>query len=346
MIKKEVKYLLIIDSMELKNQSHLKHKIVDKLSENVIWQLPAKIALARAIEDITNPLCNHNWPLYKALYYWPSWSWKTQMAKALSNLLFDDEYWYTHISWETMQHWHEIAKLFGSPPWYIGYWQPPILSERNIYRSYDAAMKRWKLLEDINWYWKTAVILFDEIEKAHPSVYKSLMAILDEWIVQLNNWSMTDLRNAFILMTSNIWEKEISNSRKLIWFGEQEDNENKLSIRQKAITSFFSPEFIGRIDDMFEFEKIVWVWLSLILDKFINQLKDDIEYNYMGEIEIEVEESARHNIITNAWDNIRFMQRYFDHNIRHRLWKIIETNYIDRWKIKIRYDKWFIFDLV
>ena len=110
--------------------------------------------------------------------------------------------------------------------------------------------------------------------------------------------------------------KEISNSRKTIWFWTDENNkdENKLNIRQKAITSFFSPEFIGRIDDMFEFEKIVWVWLSLILDKFINQLKDDIEYNYMGEIEIEVEESARHNIISNAWDNIwtfKFFPRAF-----------------------------------
>lgn len=325
----------------LENKSRFKHWIIEELWKYVVGQKEAKIALARALENRKNPLYSNRWPVHKALYYWPTWVWKSEMAKSLARILFDDEYWYIHINCESMQFWHEIAKLFGSPPWYIGSDKEPILSDKNVYASYNAAKNSWRLKEWMEALWPSSIILFDEIEKAHPSVSRALMSILDEWMVYLNSWKQTDVSGAFVLMTSNIGEHDIKNIRKPVWFNNELASDAIQSTRKKAIESFFAPEFLGRLDWLFEFEKIEWDNLYLVLDKYIDLLVEDVDWHWEKKIKLHFTDSVRDHLVANAWNSIRDMKRYFNMEIRNKLWNIITTNNLWHYEwvdIKIDYN--------
>lgn len=308
----------------LKNNSQFKHNIVDKLSNYVIWQTQPKIELARALENLNNPLFKKKWPLHKALYYWPTGSWKTELVKSLARVLFDDEYWYTHISCENMQHWHEIAKLFWSPPWYIWYDKEPIFSEKNLYNPYESANKSWRLMEWLKWRGAISIILFDEIEKAHRDISQALMSVLDEWMIHLNNWKQIDISNSFILMTSNIWERNIKETPNSLWFNKTE--KNVWNIRETAIRKHFSPEFLWRMDWLFEFEKIEWEWLYKVLSKLLKDLDEDVKRLRKKNVKFSITNEWKNNIIANAWNSIRDMERHFNNNIRNKLWNIINNN--------------------
>jgi len=330
----------------LKNQSHFKHDIVDKLSKYVIGQNEPKIALARALENLNNPLFKKKWPLHKALYYWQTWSWKTEMVKALARVLFDDEYWYTHVSCENMQHWHEISKLFWAPPWFIGSEKEAMFSERNLYSSYESAQKSWRLMEWLKWRWAMSIILFDEIEKAHRDISQALMSVLDEWMIYLNNWKKVDISNSFVLMTSNVWENNIKDAPSPLWFNAWWVNKEK--IRDNAIKQFFSPEFLWRMDGLYRFEKIEWEWLYKVLSKLLKDLDEDVKRLWKSGVKFSLSNEAKKNIVDNSWNSIRDMERYFNNNVRNKLWNIINSNWLywieQKVIIEIDYEDWFIFN--
>lgn len=311
----------------IKDISQLKKWVVELLGKNVVWQLEPKIALARALANIHNPLFQKTWPLHKALYYGPTGSGKTELCKSLAELLFDDKYGYTHINCETMQHGHEIAKLFWAPPWYIGYEKEALLSENKIFWPYESAKKSERLL---TWMPHMGIIVFDEIEKAHRDVSKALMSILDEGMIYLNNGKQVDIRNCFVLMTSNIGEHDLKSVRTPVGFIPKSiDKEN---VRLQAIQKFFSPEFLGRLDGTFEFEKIEWDGLHKITYKLINTLQEDLERITKKNVSIKTTEALRNHLVDRAGNSIRDMERYFNENIRNRLGGILESNGMLGWE--------------
>lgn len=327
----------------LTNQSRIKHDVVEYFWQHIIGQKEAKIALARVLENLNNPLFTKKWPLYKALYYWPTGSGKTSMAKTLARLLFSDEYGYTHINCESMQHWHEVAKLFWAPPWYVGSDKEPFLSEESLYASYNSAKSSGRLMKGMQ---PTTIIVFDEIEKAHPDISRSLMSILDEGMIYLQSGEQVDIRNSFIFLTSNIGEQLIQNIRQWVWFNSTQ-RESKENVRERALKSFFAPEFLGRLDDIIEFEKIEWDNLYLIIDKLMGELTEDIEWLWKKYITITLTDKAKENIKQNVGGSIRDMERYFHNNIRNKLGNVIMSNVKDFTRplaIEIDYDWTFIFN--
>lgn len=324
------------EEIRLKNRSDHKKEIISHLDKKIIWQLPVKIAIVKALENSGNMLIDRKWPIGKFLFYWPSGTGKTSIVQELAWMLFNDTKWYTHIACENLNASHQTANLFWSPPWYVWFQKKTILSPDTVFAPYNKAKAQRQLpLPSID-----SIILFDEVEKMHPAISQSLLSVLDEWIVNLMDWTKTDLSRALIFFTSNIGEKEINN-RKPIWFNSQ--SISKESIRESAVRKHFSPEFMARIDDMFEFQSLWWDdRMRILKDVSYAKLVEDIGY-YTPWISINISDDVYQHIIDGAeWKTVRELKRWFE-EIRLRLWMIISTNNLEDKKlainIKIEWDK-------
>lgn len=309
---------------ELTNRSRIKFNIIAALDKEIIWQKEAKIAIARAIENSNNMLFNKNWTLWNFLFYWPTWSWKTSLVKALAWLIYDDNMWYTHINCERFQHWHEISSLFWAPPSYIWFDKKPWLSQDIVDKPYKSALWRWVVPH----FWRNVkqIILFDEVEKAHSDLHKWLMSVLDEWVVYLNNNTTTDLRNSLIFMTSNVWEKE-ANVASPIWFNSVDNTEEKKDeLRLSAIKKQFSPEFLARLDWAFKFEKLWKEWRIAVCKKLYSELCYDCWSIYPNIYPL-ITQSV-YDYLASDDTHVRDVERRFA-DIRMKLWNIISSNWLE-----------------
>ena len=306
---------------QLRNRSDTKKAIIEYLNSKTIWQLDVKIAIARAIENSSNILLDRKWPVSKFLFYWPSGTGKTSIVQDLSELLFNDRNWYTHISCENLNSSHQTANLYGSPPWYIGFARDTPLSQEKLLAPFERARKLYPVMPSID-----SIILFDEVEKMHPTITQSLLSVLDEWIVHLMDGNKSDLSKSMIFFTSNIWEKEIK-SRPQIWFVEQPAI--KHNIREQAIRWHFSPEFMARIDSMYEFHQINSSDRKKILKEVMfHQLQSDLEY-YAPWLSIDIDDEVYNHLVNQNKDKtVRELKRAFE-EIRLKLGMIIQTNDIE-----------------
>lgn len=198
------------------------------LKKKVVWQDKAIIAVSNAIRRARAGL-NEEWkPLWSFLFLWPTWVGKTETAKALTEIMFNDKKAYIRIDMSEYMEKQSTSKLIGSPPWYIWYEEWGQLTEAVRRKPYS-------------------VILFDEVEKAHPDVFNTLLQVLDDWILTDSKWRTVDFKNTIIIMTSNI----------------KEDN----------LKTFFRPEFLNRIDDIIKFNILDETVLFWILDILLENVK-------------------------------------------------------------------------
>ncbi len=223
-------------------------KLEDQLAKRVVGQEEAISAVSNAIRRSRTGLQEENRPLGSFIFMGPTGVGKTELAKTLAAYLFDDEKTMIRLDMSEYMERHAVAKLIGSPPGYVGYEEGGQLTEKIRRQPY-------------------AVILLDEIEKAHPDVFNILLQILDDGILTDSQGREVDFRNTIIIMTSNLGSEYI------------QDLEDEAEISERvfaALKNNFRPEFINRIDDKIIFHSLKKEHLLQIVEIKLTELQQKL----------------------------------------------------------------------
>ncbi len=291
----------------------------DYLKQKVIGQDHAITSVANAIRRSRAGLQDSNRPIGSFLFLWPTWVGKTELAKALAGFLFDDEKALIRLDMSEYMEKHSVAKLIGAPAGYVGYEEGGQLTEAVRRRPYS-------------------VILFDEVEKAHPDVFNILLQILDDGRLTDSKGKTVDFSNTIIILTSNLWANEIMDKmQEKIKDGDfnskeadqvREDLEKSL---MDNLQNFFRPEFLNRLDDIIVFNPLSDKVLRMIVDiqvkKYIRMLEEE------KDIKLTLTEKAKDFLAKVGWDPIfgarplkRAIQKYLLNTLSLDIisWKITE----------------------
>ena len=272
-----VKKLVHEESERLLNMENILHK-------RVVGQDEAVNAVARAIRRGRVGLKDPKRPIGSFLFLGPTGVGKTELSKALAEVLFGDESAMIRVYMSEYMEKHTVSKMIGSPPGYVGFDDGGQLTEKVRRKPYS-------------------VILFDEIEKAHPDVFNIMLQILDDGRLTDAKGRTVDFKNTVIIMTSNIGAKTITDSKKL-GFTPAEDNfdRNQETIRENVMDELkrsFRPEFLNRIDDIIVFKQLdredIKKIASRLCDSVVKSLKE------LG-ITLSVEDSAIDVLVEKGFD--------------------------------------------
>jgi len=240
----------------------------DRLHERIIGQHEAIAAMSDAIRRARSGLKDPKRPIGSFIFIGPSGVGKTELAKALAEFMFDDEDALVRIDMSEYREQHAVSRLFGAPPGYVGYEEGGQLTEAVRRRPYR-------------------VILFDEIEKAHPEVWNSLLQILDDGRLTDGQGHIVDFRNTVLIMTSNLGTKYVSKAGPIGYNLpniEAEDREAQRNI-EKELKNTFRPEFINRIDEIITFSHLSLEDMTKIVDLQMSDVMDRMnEHGLMVEI--------------------------------------------------------------
>ena len=253
----------------------------DILHKRVIGQDEGVKAVSEAILRARAGLKNENRPVGSFIFLGPTGVGKTELAKALTETLFDTEKNLIRIDMSEYMEKHTVSRLVGSPPGYVGYDEGGQLTEAVRRKPYS-------------------VILFDEIEKAHPDVFNILLQLLDDGRLTDNQGRTVDFKNTIIIMTSNLPESQLK--------------------------TFFRPEFLNRIDDIVVFKSLTIEQIEKIVDLIIESLVKRLEERGIG---LELSEDARRFIAKESYDEefgARPVKRYVQKNIENQIAEMIISN--------------------
>ena len=234
-------------------------KLEDILHERIIGQDEAVSAVSRAIRRGRVGLKDPNRPVGSFIFSGPTGVGKTELCKALAQAMFGDENAMIRFDMSEFMEKHTVSKLIGSPPGYVGYDEGGQLTESVRRHPYS-------------------VLLFDEIEKAHPDVFNMLLQILDDGRLTDSQGRHVNFRNTIIIMTSNVGARMITEKQKnLGFFGGEESKENdNVKIRESVLSELkqvFKPEFLNRIDDIIVFNKLTSDDICKIAENLLVSLK-------------------------------------------------------------------------
>jgi len=221
----------------------------DRLHERIIGQEEAIRAISDAIRRARSGLKDPRRPIGSFIFIGPSGVGKTELAKVLAEFLFDDEDALVRLDMSEYREQHTVSRLFGAPPGYVGYEEGGQLTEAVRRRPYR-------------------VILFDEIEKAHPEVWNALLQILDDGRLTDGQGQVVDFRNTVLIMTSNLGTEFVRKSGSLGFLQKGESGEER-EIHEKidkALKSTFRPEFLNRIDEIIMFSPLTLEQMKEIVD--------------------------------------------------------------------------------
>jgi len=210
------------------------------LGQRVIGQEEAVAAVSRAVRRSRAGLQDPNRPIGSFMFLGPTGVGKTELTKALAEFLFDDEHAMVRLDMSEFMEKHSVARLIGAPPGYVGYDEGGVLTEAVRRRPYQ-------------------VVLFDEIEKAHPDVFNVLLQVLDDGRLTDGQGRTVDFRNTIIIMTSNL------GSEFLVALNEDESVELVRGKVLDAVKAAFRPEFLNRIDDIILFHRLQRIHMSDIV---------------------------------------------------------------------------------
>ncbi len=200
----------------------------DRLGDRVIGQREAITAVSNAVRRARAGLQDENRPIGSFLFLGPTGVGKTELSKSLAEFLFDDENAMVRIDMSEYMEKHAVSRLIGAPPGYVGYDEGGQLSETVRRKPYS-------------------VVLFDEIEKAHPDVFNVLLQVLDDGRITDGQGRTVDFRNTVIIMTSNIGSEFILNT---------EDASERYQLVTQALKGHFRPEFLNRVDETIIFDRL------------------------------------------------------------------------------------------
>ena len=218
-----------------------------ELSEKVIGQFDAVDAVSKAVKRARTGLNDPQKPLGGFLFLGPTGVGKTELSKALANYLFDDVNAMVRLDMSEYMEKHSVARLVGAPPGYIGYDEGGTLTEKIRRRPYQ-------------------VVLFDEVEKAHPDVFNILLQVLDDGRLTDNHGNLIDFKNTIIILTSNLGSDQIINNA----IEKEAMRSNVMGIVRK----FFRPEFLNRLDEIIIFNNLPKDSMKEIVKIQINELKE------------------------------------------------------------------------
>src|SRR5437899_1033326 len=250
-------------------------KMEERLHDRVIGQDEAVTAVANAVRRSRSGLADPNRPVGSFIFLGPTGVGKTELARALAEFLFDDEQALIRLDMSEYQEKHTVARMLGAPPGYVGYDEGGQLTEAARRRPYS-------------------VVLFDEIEKAHPDVFNVLLQILDDGRLTDGQGRTVDFRNTVLIMTSNLGGQLIQDMSNRPF---DEVSQAVLAV----LRDHFRPEFLNRVDEIIVFKSLTQEQLGAIVDIQLARLQKRLDER---KITLVVTGSARKLLIERGWDPV------------------------------------------
>jgi ATP-dependent Clp protease ATP-binding subunit ClpB len=282
-----------------------KQKLVSmeaRLGDRVVGQKKAIKAVANAVRRARAGLQDENRPIGSFLFLGPTGVGKTELSKALAEFLFDDEGAMIRIDMSEYMEKHSVSRLIGAPPGYVGYDQGGQLSEHVRRKPYS-------------------VVLFDEIEKAHPDVFNVLLQVLDDGRITDGQGRTVDFRNTVLIMTSNIGSQFILN---------EENAEQREALVTEALRGHFRPEFINRIDEIVIFDRLNRGDLTTIVDLQLERVRKRLAAQGLG---LSLSEEVKEFVGNQGYDPVygaRPLKRAIQHHLLDPLsLDVLEGKFLD-----------------
>ncbi len=270
----------------------------EKLSERVIGQDEAVKAVANAVRRSRAGLQDQNRPIGSFLFLGPTGVGKTELTKALAEFLFDDEHAMVRLDMSEYMEKHAVSRMVGAPPGYVGYEEGGALTEAVRRRPYQ-------------------VVLFDEIEKAHPDVFNILLQVLDDGRLTDGQGRTVDFSNTLLIMTSNIGSEFLVN---------QKEGESVDAVRgdvMNALQSHFRPEFLNRIDEVLLFARLTREKIKGIVDIQLGYLHKLLEAQH---VKLELSDAAVNWIADRGYDPVygaRPLKRTIQVHLQNKLAELL-----------------------
>jgi len=271
----------------------------ERLHNRVIGQNEAVVAVANAVRRARSGLQDPNRPIGSFIFMGPTGVGKTELAKALAEFIFDSEQAMVRIDMSEFMEKHSVARLIGAPPGYVGYEEGGYLTEAVRRRPYS-------------------VVLFDEIEKAHPEVFNVLLQILDDGRMTDGQGRTVDFKNTIVIMTSNVgsqWIQELGTTQR-------QEMEKRIT---EALRANFKPEFLNRIDETIIFQNLEPDEIAEIVDIQVKKLGNRLADR---KIELSLSNSARSFIAEKGYDPTygarplkRVIQKYLENPLSMEILK-------------------------
>lgn len=296
------------DKMLSSEREKLLH-LEDYLKKRVIGQDEAVSAVANAVRRSRSGISNPNQPIGSFMFLGPTGVGKTELSKSLAEFLFNDENAMLRVDMSEYMEKHSVARLIGSPPGYIGYEEGGILTESVRRRPYQ-------------------VILFDEVEKAHPDVFNILLQVLDDGRLTDSKGRTVDFKNTIIIMTSNLGAEYLINKD----LPEEEQNQKVIATLKQA----FRPEFINRIDDIVVFKKLSKENIRAIAELAMTHIEKRLQDR---NICLKLTPEAEDWIVDNGYDEIygaRPLKRLLKRELENKLaYALLEGRINDNQTVQI-----------
>jgi ATP-dependent Clp protease ATP-binding subunit ClpC len=281
----------------------------ERIHERLVNQDEAVTAIAEAIRRSRAGLKDPSRPIGSFIFLGPTGVGKTELARTLARFLFDDENAMVRLDMSEYQERHTVSRLIGAPPGYIGYEEGGQLTEAVRRRPYR-------------------VILLDEVEKAHPEVFNSLLQILDDGRLTDGHGRTVDFKNTVVIMTSNVGAELIKRQMSL-GFAKKETKEQKLdyeTMKERVLAEMkktFRPEFINRIDEIIVFHQLTEEQLRQIVELLVNDLKERLAERKLN---IELSDKAKSWLAKEGYDPVygarplrRAIERYVENPLSAKL---------------------------
>ncbi len=279
-------------------------RMEERIRERVIGQDEAIRAVSNAVRRARSGLQDPNRPIGSFIFMGPTGVGKTELAKALAEFLFDDEQAMVRVDMSEYMEKHSVSRLIGAPPGYVGYEEGGYLTEAVRRRPY-------------------AVVLFDEIEKAHPEVFNALLQILDDGRMTDGQGRTVDFKNTLVIMTSNI------GSQYIVDLTERERDEMVRRVME-ALRAHFKPEFLNRIDDIVIFHGLNREQIKAIINIQIRLLQKRLAERHLT---LELTEATRELMAREGFDPVygaRPLKRVIQHRLQDALaLKLLEGEFAE-----------------
>ncbi len=297
----------------------------ERLRQRVVGQDEAIVAVSNAVRRARAGIQDPNRPIGSFIFLGPTGVGKTELARALAEFLFDDENAMIRIDMSEYQERHTVSRLIGAPPGYVGYEEGGQLTEAVRRRPYS-------------------VILFDEVEKAHPEVFNLLLQLLDDGRLTDSHGRTVDFRNAVVIMTSNIGSVHIqemledrAKKPSAYWVSTNEELKEKI---MEDLKSFFRPEFLNRVDEIIIFNPLTKDLLKQIVEIQVNRMK---RYIKEKNIDIVLTDKAKEYFAEIGFDPIygaRPLKRALQREILNPLaLKILDKTFKEGDTIEVDYER-------
>jgi ATP-dependent Clp protease ATP-binding subunit ClpB len=251
-------------------------KMEEELGKRVIGQHQAVTAVANAVRRARAGLNDENRPLGSFLFLGPTGVGKTELTKALAEYLFDDDSAMVRIDMSEFMEKHSVSRLIGAPPGYVGYDEGGVLTEAVRRRPYQ-------------------VVLFDEVEKAHPEVFNVLLQVLDDGVLTDGQGHRVDFKQTLIVLTSNLGSQALSH------LPEGADAAEAKRQVMEAVRAHFRPEFLNRLDDMIVFDRLTRADMTGIVSIQLKRLEKRLAGR---KIALELDDGARKWLADEGYDPV------------------------------------------